>query len=48
MSVPVVVSASVALVVAAAVRKIRARRRDAAARQISGGRKSLVTKVFGR
>jgi hypothetical protein len=48
MSLPIVVSASVALVVAVAVRKAYAHRREAAAKRISGGRKALVANLFAR
>jgi hypothetical protein len=48
MSLPIVVAASVALVVAEAVRKAYAHRREAAARRLSGGRKALVANLFAR
>ena len=48
MSLPLVVSASVALVLAEAVRRIRAHQRDEAARRISGGRKALVLNLLER
>jgi hypothetical protein len=47
MSVPVVVSAFLALVVVEVVRRYRARRVEAA-RRISGGRKALVLHLFQR
>ena len=48
MSLPLVVSASVALVLAEAVRRVRAHQRDEAARRISGGRKALVLNLLER